>query len=1255
MDDDELRLIVKLEWRLNVPFIFCARQFCHHLIRNSSAGVSLHLRERKCRRPDSQIDLVVRTLESKNALEPEWTGPFKAWLYHFKLARPVKPFPMLPTVGDAYSCCGYCAYAVKAPNKVKEHCKKEHPGRPAIFGQSPVQVLQYGRSLRYIQVTQPTAVTVLTAGEMLAMHLEDAVSGADGMMSADGVVSAVGINQEPNRWLERMGFIGHFEGYDLALIASMVDREGSPELSSVVEHLRNICFRAAARIATDAAGNDTLLVQLNRRTSSDSTMQTFNWDIQHKSLVKYIKTWTYILVYVEYIYCWSHDSEPPCRLTEPQRMAFSNAISLNWDQAAEYDKDAVVFDLVWYIVNHQLRRSTFDSVLVSACAAFAVDPNTLSWRTGKSYNSTHFSAVIKIVLFVIYLRAITAVDEQIDNKTPRSWTRMLSPTTQFADDLDAITKSMDGVIYVRETDSHSTPITWAMRAQVIAKEDRMCMQRPPVVEWGRDGQLKLIAGGTVTSTDTLAELMTVGIEDVRESLYGLLLQRLPTGSDDGRIPAPVPDLDHIQDDRSQLTPGYSFLDHPDNEAWVAEAASHLLTRIDLEPELKKEWCVGNVIDRTVAKAYESTRKKFLLKLAVAIHLTAGQPSRRTEQQILRWTNSPQGGLRNLVVCNGRVGLRSIWFKRRWTARGEVPIWRFLPPVLSQMVIVYISTVLPFSKCLHRYLGAKGNLSYFLYSSNLLYSNPKDIKLIDEQALLSRPFGELTVRVLGYRMTIAQYRHVSIAYARRFMHNQSMGVILGLDAAAEEEDEDDDQPSKSRSRKMVNVTHAQAAHSTGVADMVYAVEYDTSERFNRFFEASLHWHLLFRLHEDRRAYKDNSDKGAAAARPERVEWLSLLSGPATDKSLQTMMRNNHVRLRQHQREFLESAVKDNRVVYVAGAGAGKSTAVALLSYLCPSGCTVLIQSSKALRRTTHDWLSSMGIGSSIWDGRGATIPTSVILVSPEALESREWGTFLQRQRVGRGIDRVVLEDAYEILLSRSGAQSNYLGLYRAMDAVCPRQVFVASILPPSLQDLFLSRLKLEEHEDRPCILRYQTARDNLRYHYVDADFDSDVPQVVCDMISKVSSEGRRAVVLSMSKETCDMVATELHIPAYSAEMSWMERQRALSRWGSRRCALSATASYIEGIEFDEVALVICLGHFDYLSLCQQFAKICTAGNLAVAVLVCPLSDLPRDVRPFATSTCHREAVTSYLDGKGVSCGFQHNTCNLCRGRFYMARP
>lgn len=535
----------------------------------------------------------------------------------------------------------------------------------------------------------------------------------------------------------------------------------------------------------------------------------------------------------------------------------------------------------------------------------------------------------------------------------------------FKDELDAICKIIIGVIYIGEQDSYATPITWLKEAQSVAKEARITSDQAPKIEWIKTGQLRLIAQGTTTSKATLSNLMQSAINEASHCLQLLLMQKpIDSDFDTPSYDAPVPSLGYISDDRSNSMLRHSFLDHSANQSWVPMARNHLATKIDADSVQKRDWASGNNINRTTVKRYEAVRREFLQKLAIAIHLTAGQPSRRTELQNIRWQNSLQGGLRNIMISDGLVRIRYIWHKQRWTINQEKPVWRFLPPQLSRILVIYVSTVIPFLRGALRAAGKDGRSSCHLFSLRALNQSGENTPLIDEKNLLSDPMTDLTSRILGYRITIAEYRHIAIAYCRHYMHGQTIEAILGETGGdtgnepTEPDAEEDD------------IADAQAAHSTLVANLVYAREYDTGERFNEFSKASALWHLLFHLSGKcgPRGTKRPREQEAGADNNPALDQQTLrlvnFRPLVTPEKIRALYKDSSIQMRDHQTKLFDAIDKSHRVVYVAGTGGGKSIAFALPAYVQPDGCNVVIQPTRALQLDTHARLSAMSISVSI---------------------------------------------------------------------------------------------------------------------------------------------------------------------------------------------------------------------------------------------------------------------------------------------------
>ncbi|XXG99535.1 hypothetical protein Hte_005874 [Hypoxylon texense] len=1240
--------------RQGKALVFCANPCCVNIVRNTVHSVKSHILECQPSYPIDQLELVTRRLHEGGVLineDPAQSGTFLTWLNDVvRFDHPIDPIPNLPDF-DVIGC-PRCSYGVVAMNKMNDHFRACHPGADLQGREAYAQIFQSGKTTRYVQITtrsQTPRTTVLSLRKLLD----------DDEVGQDETATNAQPNREPNMWLERLQFAQHVHGRNLRVMSSLValDDAGAPALQ-LVKHLSTLCFTAQGLLSSQA--NLPLLIQLNRRRHDNAMTTPFTYGLLQKSFAKYMTSWRHVVAYVIRIYSW-HDlpetaGSCPCVLTDEQRQAVSNVLALDWETADIPDKDATVMDFVWVLCKHELRHAPFDSAIVSACAMLSINPVDLSFHTCLTYNSTHFSSIVKVFLMVVYMRAVGAVGDLTSDHPPQkpTWSRLMHTHPRYQDELHAVTSMMDGVMYVGGKQSSMTTMTWVVYAQLVSREARDGAEKRATVEWSTDGKLKLVSNDTITSLPSMHKLMTASVTRTAATLGELLFQA-PRGSLVATEPfvfdTPTPPAAEISDDKNNGTYMYSFLRHPGNAEWVRRSELFLLNKIDADQDLKKRWSNGNTISGEAIKAYRRAVDRFRIHLALAIHLTSGQPARRTEHQILRWQNSRHGQIRNLMVCNGRVGVRSLWYKRRWTSRVETPIWRFLPTTLGDAYVTYVSVVMPFLKCLVRFAEGPGSLSYFLYSRDVVVKDVANAELIHEDKLLSAPMSELSLETWGFNMNLAQYRHVAIAYSRRFLHGRDLETIL----SAQREDGDERYYSE-KEKDIVGAVDAQAAHSSAVANAVYAVEYDTAERYHLFFDASSRWHLVFGLEPTLRGTKrprddDDDDDDAAGRDPTLIQQatrLSTLHNKLNDESLRLLLRDSSASLRPHQKKLFRALEEADVVVCVEATGAGKSVYFGLPAFVEPGGCTVVIQPTKALQQHTYHSLADKSVNVVTWDSSAPPQTlASIVLVTPEAMGYKEWRSFVQRGRMRREIDRVVLDEAHDVLLSDEGWRPRIREIRASMDFISQRQMFITGTLPPTLEDEFLRRLDLHRESPTLRLLRGVTVRNNIRYDFADsAEQGCDVPSFVRSMAESVSRAGKRFLVFSRSKSDCDARGLLLDIPSYHADTAQVDKKMALDKWNSAKGGLSATTALAYGIDYPDVSLVVCFGAFDMLTLCQQFGRAGRDGQPAVALLVADRTRLSGDLKTFALAKCKRGAISSYLDGVNVTCAPHHNCCPPC---------
>ena len=121
--------------------------------------------------------------------------------------------------------------------------------------------------------------------------------------------------------------------------------------------------------------------------------------------------------------------------------------------------------------------------------------------------------------------------------------------------------------------------------------------------------------------------------------------------------------------------------------------------------------------------------------------------------------------------------------------------------------------------------------------------------------------------------------------------------------------------------------------------------------------------------------------------EDQKCLEGIEHPLTDDEFQRICRNPDVQLRDHQRRVFETMASCvEKFLYVAGTGAGKSVAFALLASAMPSTMRVVVQPTRALQPETLARLRSYGVKGMIFhppdDTEDEETVPSGVLVAPE---------------------------------------------------------------------------------------------------------------------------------------------------------------------------------------------------------------------------------------------------------------------------------
>src|SRR5947207_15044583 len=94
---------------------------------------------------------------------------------------------------------------------------------------------------------------------------------------------------------------------------------------------------------------------------------------------------------------------------------------------------------------------------------------------------------------------------------------------------------------------------------------------------------------------------------------------------------------------------------------------------------------------------------------LAMHLAGGQPARGPELGSVKFRNSSLS-LRNFFVIGGNAFYVTEYHKARAATPYSYFVVRYLPPRLSELLILYIAYIRPFSCLLFNNVGFKKNLT-----------------------------------------------------------------------------------------------------------------------------------------------------------------------------------------------------------------------------------------------------------------------------------------------------------------------------------------------------------------------------------------------------------------------------------------------------------------------------------------------------------------------------------------------------------------
>ncbi|KAJ6117766.1 hypothetical protein N7512_007491 [Penicillium capsulatum] len=259
--------------------------------------------------------------------------------------------------------------------------------------------------------------------------------------------------------------------------------------------------------------------------------------------------------------------------------------------------------------------------------------------------------------------------------------------------------------------------------------------------------------------------------------------------------------------------------------WPVDGDEWLMQRVRREPGLRQRFVQPDgqgfrmhAIDRLFRVV-----SQFRERLAVAIHISAGQPSRGPKLMSIQHRNSERER-RNIFIEDRMVVFVSRYHKGFHVHNDTKVIFRYLPHELGELVVWYLWLVLPFIEQMQSYQlhfrgapPAVGRRAEYIWSPDPDRETEWTGHRLRE--VLKRETG---LGLQGQRLHLQSYRDIAIAISRRYLRRSSQFRANAEDNQPSEGDtfDVDDEAAMDPDESTGFVADLQAGHSSHIAGMIY---------------------------------------------------------------------------------------------------------------------------------------------------------------------------------------------------------------------------------------------------------------------------------------------------------------------------------------------------------------------------------------------------------------------------------------------------
>ncbi|KAM0721351.1 hypothetical protein Q7P37_002275 [Cladosporium fusiforme] len=415
------------------------------------------------------------------------------------------------------------------------------------------------------------------------------------------------------------------------------------------------------------------------------------------------------------------------------------------------------------------------------------------------------------------------------------------------------------------------------------------------------------------------------------------------------------------------TVGWNFAQHRDNATTLGGTESALTKAIERSDQLSRIFLTednrspsGWAWRESAIAGYEATVQEFLKRLSVLIHISGGQPVRESEFFSMTYRNTQRR--RSIIIRFDRVMVHVQYHKGQQQTGNYKENVRFLARPIERLVLDYIVYIMPLRE---RFLRQKSRT-----------------------ASVSVPLGEGGERACVPRLHVANWRQISVAIVK----TKFASHIEYFDPDEGDEDAEETAPiirimTDQRNHKTRTVNRAPPSYGRTLGRRNDSKAEETGEN---------------------RAGVSPSQTGRQGNIPPSQALVSRNSPRRREEAVRQQGSSLEIRRAGSKLSTIMSWTE--QVVAILPTGAGKSLLFMLPCSLPDAGITILIVPLVALHGDMLRRVREMKIDHLEWQP-GESREASLILVSAEAVSSKEFMKYARRLIAEQKLDRIVIDECH----------------------------------------------------------------------------------------------------------------------------------------------------------------------------------------------------------------------------------------------------